>query len=88
MRTWVLEHFHNYARTVLATGLVVMVAVRMTASRDTFNLTKLTVLWIFGLTALALWVASAVERRVWVPRLHLFLAGGAFLAALFLSTIF
>lgn len=88
MRAWILEHYHNYARTVLAAGLVVMIAVRLTASRDTFNLTKLTLLWVFTLVALALWIASAVERRVAVPRLRLFVAASAFLVAVCLATVF
>jgi O-antigen ligase len=87
-RAWLVDRLHINARIVLLLGLLVAVAIRLTVTRDVFSLTKITALWVFGVLSLAMYVMSAAERRVWLPRLRLAVPGAAFLAILALATVF
>jgi O-antigen ligase len=87
-RAWLVDRLHVNARIVLLLGLLVAVAIRLTVTRDVFSLTKITALWVFGVLSLAMYVMSAAERRVWLPRLRLAVPGAVFLAILALATVF
>lgn len=87
-RAWLVDRLHINARIVLLVGLLVAVAIRLTVTRDVFSLTKITALWIFGVLSLAMYVMSAAERRVWLPRLRLAVPGAVFLAIVALATVF
>jgi cytochrome c-type biogenesis protein CcmH/NrfG len=88
MRTWILQKWHAYARGVLLFGLVFNAIIFWRPTVDVFNLVKITSLWITGIVSLAIWVAWAAERGAWLPKMRLFWAAGAFLAAVLLSTLF
>lgn len=88
MRTWILQRFHWYARTLLRAGLLLSPVIFYRGTVDVFNLVKITTLWVLGLGALALWIASAVERRVFVPRMRLAVPALVFLAGAALATVF
>lgn len=88
MRTWVLQKWNAYARFILLVGLVLTAVGFTRETIDVFNLFKITTLWVFGVIGIALWVVWAAERGAWLPKMRLFWAGGAFLAALLLATLF
>src|SRR5882672_9669938 len=88
MRTWILHKWHGYARGVLLFGLVFNAIIFWRPTVDVFNLVKITSLWITGIVSLAIWVAWAAERGAWLPKMRLFWAAGAFLAAMLLATLF
>ncbi len=88
MRTWILQKWQGYARAVLLFGLVFNAIIFWRPTVDVFNLVKITSLWITGIVSLAIWVVWAAERGAWLPRMRLFWAAGAFLAAVLLATLF
>ena len=88
MRTWILQKWHGYARAVLLFGLVFNAIFFWRPTVDVFNLVKITSLWITGIVSLAIWVMWAAERGAWLPKMRLFWAAGAFLAAMLLATLF
>ncbi|MGI8426531.1 MAG: O-antigen ligase family protein [Actinomycetota bacterium] len=88
MREWVLDKFEVYGRSVLvATVLVGPLAFNL-ASKDTFNLTKLTVLWVLGITSLWIWSTLCLTRGKWLPKFRLGYAALAFLGAYALAAVF
>ena len=88
MRTWILQRYQVYARLVILSALFLSAIWFWRPTIDVFDLTKITILWVIGLIALVLWIMSSAERGVWVPRLKLFWAAGAFLVAEGLATVF
>src|SRR3982074_866273 len=88
MRTWILQKWHGYARGLLLFGLVFNAVFFWRPTVDVFNLVKITSLWITGIVSLAIWVIWAAERGAWLPKMRLFWAAGAFLAAMLLATLF
>jgi O-antigen ligase/polysaccharide polymerase Wzy-like membrane protein/tetratricopeptide repeat protein len=88
MRTWILQRYRDYAKRMLiaATFLPPILFWRKTA--DVFNLFKITVIWVAGVTAVCLWVMWASERGSWMPRIRLGMAAAAFLAACGVGTVF
>jgi tetratricopeptide (TPR) repeat protein len=88
MRTWILQKWNAYARMTLLAGLVVAAVGFTRETIDVFNLFKITSLWLFGVIGIALWVVWAAERGAWLPKMRLFWAAGAFLAAMLLATLF
>jgi tetratricopeptide (TPR) repeat protein len=71
---------------VAATFLSPVLFWRKTA--DVFNLFKITVIWVAGITALCLWIMWAAERGVWIPRIRLGKAAAAFLLVCGVATVF
>src|SRR6266571_3961908 len=88
MRTWILQRYQVYARITLLIGLAAAPVIFLRTTVDVFNLVKITALWIFTVLAVALWVMWSAERGAWLPKMRLFWAAGAFLAAMVLATIF
>src|SRR5258707_9306341 len=88
MRTWILQKWNAYARVTLLAGLVVAAVGFTRETIDVFNLFKITTLWLFGVIGIGLWVIWAAERGAWLPKVRLFWAAGAFLAAMLLATLF
>jgi tetratricopeptide (TPR) repeat protein len=88
VRLWILQRYQTYARMVLLAALFLSAIWFWRPTVDVFDLTKITILWVLGLIALLLWIASSAERGVWVPRMKLFWAAGAFLAAEAVATVF
>lgn len=87
MRVWVLQRLPAYARTTLAAGVFLAPVVFSVRTLDVFNLLKLTVLWVCGVTAFAAWTVWSAERGVWVPRVRVAYAAAAFVAATALATL-
>ncbi|HLI56907.1 MAG TPA: O-antigen ligase family protein [Actinomycetota bacterium] len=87
MRTWILQRYATYARMVVLAALFLSAIWFWRPTIDVFDLTKITILWVLALLALVLWFMSAAERGVWLPKLKLFWAAGAFLAAEAIATI-
>src|SRR6266700_50908 len=87
MRTWILQRWQTYARVALLTTLVLQAVWFWRPTLDVFNLTKITILWVFGLVSLVLWVVTSAERGVWVPKLRLFRFAAAFLGVELLATL-
>lgn len=88
MRTFILQRFQVYGRVCLIFAIAASPTVFNRKTQDVFNLLKFTVLWVAGLAAVMFFLIWAAERGVWPPRAKLFIAGGAFLAACLIATIF
>lgn len=88
MRDLINTRFPVYARYCLLIAAFLTPVAFRPATFDVFNLTKITVFWIFGLLAFGLWLISAVERGVWGPRMLTFIPIGTFLAAASIATVF
>lgn len=88
MKTWILQRFQVYGRVMLMLGLFLSPVVFNRNTQDVFNLLKFSVLWITGFAALALYIAWAAERGVWMPRFNIAYAALAFLFVGVLATIF
>jgi hypothetical protein len=88
MRTWILQKWNPYARVVLLFGLAFNAVWFTRGTIDVFNLFKITSLWVFGILGIGLWVVWAAERGAWLPKMRLFWAAGAFLAAILVATLF
>jgi O-antigen ligase len=88
VRAWALQRFQTYGRVLLATAVFLTPVIFYRGAADVFDLPKLTILWVLGVIALALWVIWSAERRVWPPRFRLAYATAAFLAAFALATVF
>jgi O-antigen ligase/polysaccharide polymerase Wzy-like membrane protein len=88
LRAWILERFQVYGRVCLMAAVFLSPLVFYRRTVDNFNLPKLTLLWVLGLLALALWIAWSAERRVWLPRFRLLYAAAAFWVAFVLATVF
>ncbi|MGH2719020.1 MAG: O-antigen ligase family protein [Actinomycetota bacterium] len=87
MRTWILQRYATYARMVVLAALFLSAIWFWRPTIDVFDLTKITILWVLALLALVLWFMSAAERGVWLPKLKLFWAAGAFLVAEAIATV-
>lgn len=87
MRIWILQRWQVYARICLMLAIFVSPVIFNRGTQDVFNLLKLAVLWIFGLAAVAFYVAWAAERGVWFPRFGLAFAASAFVGACLVATV-
>lgn len=88
MRDWILQRWQVYARVCLMAAVFLPPVIFDRRTVDVFNLLKVSVLWVAGLAAAALWIAWSAERGVWMPLIRLGYAAGAFLAASALATVF
>ena len=87
MRTWVLQKFHAYARFCVLAAVFVSPIIFNRNTQDVFNLLKFTVLLLFGVAGLLLYIAWSAERGVWMPRFNLGVAAAAFLLACGIATV-
>jgi tetratricopeptide (TPR) repeat protein len=85
VRDWVLGRYRDYARACLLAAVVATPIVFWRGGTDVFNLVKITVLWVLGVSAIALWAMWAAERGVWIPRVRMIWPAAAFLASLGVS---
>jgi len=88
MSAWIQERFQTYARASLLAGLLVMAAIRLTATNDVFNLSKITTIWVAGVASASFCMVLALQRRRWMPRLRLIRWGLPFAGAMVLATAF
>jgi len=88
VREWILDRFESYGQHVVVAALFLTPMAFNLASKDIFNLTKLTVLWVLGIVLLWIWFTWSNERGVWIPRFRLGYAALAFLAAYAVAAIF
>lgn len=88
MRRSLLERLPRAGQICLFIAVMATPIIFYRKTSDIFNLVKLTTLWVFGISALLLWVAWAAESGIWLPRIRLGLAAGIFVAVIALATAF
>ncbi|MGI8426446.1 MAG: O-antigen ligase family protein [Actinomycetota bacterium] len=88
MRKRITQRLDTYAKACLLTVVALAPLAFNRSAAGIFGTTKLAVIWILGVGAMAAWASWSAEQRAWVPRFNLLGAAGLFLAAQTLATLF